>query len=126
MIYKATFNGRSVNASGIFQSIVTHCYGDTSEAAEINLYDRYEHISNLKLVESPITTVGECKPNDRIYRVENGQLTGHIDPHNSFYVVSEKSDIVCSGEYANHVTCRNGAGILVPIHPSLTCIVSND
>jgi len=126
MIYKATFNGRTVDASGIFYPIQTHCYGDTPEQAGAELYNRYEHITNLKLYERPPTTVGECSVNDRIYMIESGRLIGHVKPHESFYVVCEKSDIVCFGEYADHVTCRNNGGIIVPVHKSMTCIVAKD
>lgn len=124
MIYFAQFHGRQKNANGIFYPIQTHCYGDDPAAAELQLYDNWEHISRLELSPRPIVTVGDCLPGDRIYRVENGRLIGAEKPHESAYTVLEKNEIVCSGEYANHVTCQNGGGIAVPLHPSLECIVA--
>jgi hypothetical protein len=124
MIYAAKFTGRKLYASGIMYPISTHCYGDNEEAARIGLYDRYQNIMGLKLELRPIVTVGECKVGDSIYRVENERLVGHITPHESAYQVCEKSDIVCSGAYANHITCRNSAGILVPVAADMQCIVT--
>lgn len=126
MIYAAKFVGRLKGAIGIFYPISTHCYGDNPEAARLNLYDRYDHIQQLRLESRPIVTVGECSPGDTIYRVEDTRLIGADKPHESFYVVEMPNEIVCSGEYANHVCCRNGAGILVPVAAELQCIVAKE
>lgn len=124
MIYAATFLGRNLNALGVSHPQSTHCYGENEEQARINLYDRFEHISQLRLSPRPIVKVGDTKPGDRFYRVEDGKLIGHINPHESAYKVEPRSEIICSGEYANHITCRNSAGILCPVAPDLDCIVT--
>ena len=124
MIYAAKFTGRLLFASGIMYPISTHCYGENEEAAQLQLYEDHQDIMGLKLELRPIVTVGDCKVGDHIYRVENERLVGHITPHESSYQVCDKSDIVCSGAYANHITCRNSAGILVPVATDMPCIVT--
>lgn len=123
MIYRARFEGRNIDAQGVFRPFTTYCYGDDLEEARLDLYKHFEHIHHLSLRQVSVVRVGECEPGDHIYRVENGRLIGATDPHNSFYVVKEHNNLVCSGAYANHVTCRNGAGVLVPLAPDLECIV---
>lgn len=49
--YTAIFTGRQVGAIGITYYIVTEVKGENEEKATIALYDRYEHISGLKLEE---------------------------------------------------------------------------
>lgn len=49
--YKATFVGRRVLAIGITHRVETEVNGIDPEDARLNLYDRYEHISNLELTE---------------------------------------------------------------------------
>lgn len=85
-----------------------------------------EYIFHLRLDIRPIVTVGKCKVGDRIYRVENERLVGQIMPQESMYQVCEKSNIVCSGDYAEHITCQNSAGVLVPVAADMFCIVARD
>ena len=47
--YTARFTGRKVSAIGITYYIVTQVDGENEENAALNLYDRYEHISGLRL-----------------------------------------------------------------------------
>ena len=47
--YNATFTGRTRGAIGKFYPIRTTVSGENKEKARHNLYDRYEHISNLTL-----------------------------------------------------------------------------
>lgn len=49
--YKATFTGREVNAIGIFYKIETITEGNTEDEARLKLYEKYEHIQELKLIE---------------------------------------------------------------------------
>ena len=49
--YKATFYGRKVGAIGIRYLIEDTVSADNKEAARLKLYDKYEHISDLKLKE---------------------------------------------------------------------------
>ena len=49
--YRARFNGRVDGAIGITYSISTEVEGDSVQDAMMNLYRRYEHISNLELTE---------------------------------------------------------------------------
>ena len=49
MQYQATFTGREVGAIGKFYPITATTQGDNEEQARLNLYDRYEHITGLKL-----------------------------------------------------------------------------
>lgn len=51
--YKAAFCGRKVGADGIRYLIETTVEADNKESANLRLYDQYEHISDLKLVEIP-------------------------------------------------------------------------
>jgi hypothetical protein len=50
-IYKATFMGRQKGAIGIFYKITDTVEADNREDANLKLYDNYEHISLLQLVE---------------------------------------------------------------------------
>ena len=49
--YLATFIGRKVGAIGIRYQISVMVEAANKEAAELRLYDSYEHISNLELKE---------------------------------------------------------------------------
>ena len=49
--YHARFQGRTVGAIGIVYMISADVTGDTPEAARLRLYDRFEHIQALRLVE---------------------------------------------------------------------------
>lgn len=49
--YTARFTGREVGAIGITYYIVTEVNAENEEKATLALYDRYEHISGLKLDE---------------------------------------------------------------------------
>ena len=49
--YDARFYGRGKNAIGIDWFIQTTVTGESRTAANLNLYDRYEHISALTLTE---------------------------------------------------------------------------
>lgn len=47
--YQASFTGRQVGAIGILYKINTTVSGKNKEAANLKLYDRYEHITGLTL-----------------------------------------------------------------------------
>jgi hypothetical protein len=126
MIFAVNFTGRLRNAIGISYPISTHCYGENEEAAILDLYERYDHVQNLRIEPRPVMKVGECSPGDRIYRVEDTRLIGDRQPHESFYTVEPHNEIVCSGTYAGHVCCRNGAGVLVPVAAELECIIARE
>jgi len=49
--YKATFTGRQLGAIGIFYEITDTVEGLNEDDANLNLYDKYEHIMHLKLEE---------------------------------------------------------------------------
>ncbi len=49
--YRADFTGRTVGAIGITYKIKTTVQGDNLGAAQLALYDRFEHISALALTE---------------------------------------------------------------------------
>lgn len=49
--YHAVFTGREVGAIGKFHKIDTVVGGENPKAARLNLYERFEHISGLKLEE---------------------------------------------------------------------------
>ena len=49
--YKVKFYGREKGAIGIRYIIETTVQGKNIEEATLNLYDRYEHISILEMVE---------------------------------------------------------------------------
>ena len=49
--YTATFTGRRVHAIGVCYPVETTVTAETPTAARIALYDRYEHISGLRLQE---------------------------------------------------------------------------
>lgn len=50
--YQASFKGRLVGAIGIFEQFRDTVEAFNYEEARIKLYDKYEHITDLKLVES--------------------------------------------------------------------------
>ena len=50
--YKATFNGRKTGDIGITYPIVTWVHGISITDAELNLLDKYEHITHLSLIFS--------------------------------------------------------------------------
>ena len=58
MEYKATFRGREKDAIGIFYQIDTTVQGNDDEGARLNLYDRFDHVTGLKLerVYPPLTS----------------------------------------------------------------------
>lgn len=115
-IFLAKFNGRKLNACGIMYDIEAYCYGNDATEAHLELYNRYQDISRWKLVEVPIVKVGDCKPNDHIYIVENGRLIGDKKPHESFYMVLKVTD-------SESVLCRGGDGCEVNVRGDLDCIV---
>ena len=117
MIWSAKFTGRKVNAIGIFYPIVTYCYGDNEEAARLDLYERYDHISGLKLEQRPITIIKACQPGDRIYRVVDGKLIGETDPHNSAW------QVVGGEAFPGFVNCMDSAGVTKQLNDGLECIV---
>ena len=125
MIWHAKFTGRKVGSIGIVMPITTYAYGNNKEEAEAYIYEHYEHVMFIKLEHRFIVTVGDCKPGNYIIRIENGKTIGATNPHQSTYRVQEHNPIVCSGEYANHITCRDITGILVPVAADLQCIVEN-
>ena len=49
--YRALFNGRLVGAIGICDYFDVVVEGENEEQARLNLYDKYEHILGLSLVE---------------------------------------------------------------------------
>lgn len=52
MKYIASFIGRKAGAIGRFYPITAETHGDNEDEARLNLYDRYEHIQQLKLTRS--------------------------------------------------------------------------
>ena len=49
--YKAIFRGREAGAIGIFYSIYAEVEAENKKAAELKLYEKYEHITRLDLRE---------------------------------------------------------------------------
>lgn len=49
--YRAVFQGRAKGALGIFYPMSTEVTAENEEAARLRLYDRFEHISSLRLTE---------------------------------------------------------------------------
>ena len=49
--YSAEFSGREKGAIGICHNIKTEIEGGNPEEAQENLYEKFEHIQNLKLIE---------------------------------------------------------------------------
>ncbi len=49
--YRVSFNGRLSGAIGIFYEISDNVFGKDIEDAKRNLYEKYEHISSLKIKE---------------------------------------------------------------------------
>jgi hypothetical protein len=49
MQYKATFTGREVGAIGKFYPITAVAKGKNEEEARLNLYEKWDHITGLKL-----------------------------------------------------------------------------
>ena len=47
--YKCTFRGRKVNAIGIFYKIAIFIEANNIEEVNEKLYEKYEHISELKI-----------------------------------------------------------------------------
>ena len=47
--YKAIFDGRKIGAIGVSGSITTEVKGENPEHARLKLYDRFDHIHQLKL-----------------------------------------------------------------------------
>lgn len=47
--YNAIFKGRKKGAIGILYPICDDCCGNNEEEARLELYNRWEHISDLKL-----------------------------------------------------------------------------
>ena len=54
MRWTATLIGRNRGAIGIFYPMTTTVEGDTEEQAQLNLYERYEHLSHLRLTPEPV------------------------------------------------------------------------
>ena len=61
MRFRAKFNGRKLNAIGVMYDIKAICEGDNLEQAKFDLYNRYEHITKLRL--KPIVVLGESDGN---------------------------------------------------------------
>lgn len=57
--YRATFTGRLKNAIGIFYTITDYVTAEDEKAANLKLYDKYDHVMFLKL------ELCEEKPNAR-------------------------------------------------------------
>lgn len=51
--YYAKFNGRQVGAIGRFHTISTTVEAEDLERAKLALYERYEHITSLRLIGCP-------------------------------------------------------------------------
>lgn len=49
--YRATFTGRKIGALGVSYRIETEVMGNDEDRARINLYDKFEHIKELRLCE---------------------------------------------------------------------------
>ncbi|TAL44873.1 MAG: hypothetical protein EPN91_03575 [Salinibacterium sp.] len=79
--YYAKFNGRQVGAIGKFYAISTTVEAEDLEAAKYALYERYEHITSLRMVGCPCG--GFLGPDDAYVHAEScerqgGRLT-HLD-----------------------------------------------
>ena len=88
--FKASFSGRQNGAIGIYYHIDTIVNGTDQEQARINLYDRFEHIHLLDLVD--ITLNIKVSDHDkticiRFYNERNGF---HLFNNNTFKVDSPK------------------------------------
>lgn len=49
--YTIQFRGRTRNAIGIFYTIVDSVIAENKEQAELKLYDKYEHIIQVKILK---------------------------------------------------------------------------
>jgi hypothetical protein len=49
--YLVYFTGRLSGSIGICYKIETDCFGDSEEKAISNLYDRFEHITDLTIIK---------------------------------------------------------------------------
>lgn len=67
--YHARFYGRTRGAIGIFHPCEAFVQGDDPKSARLTLYDDYEHISGLNLVELPIRYVPTYKHTDGTRRM---------------------------------------------------------
>lgn len=54
MTFFASFIGRNVGAIGTFYRINTTVEASSSEEARLRLYDRFEHLTDLKLTPYPL------------------------------------------------------------------------
>ena len=54
-LWRVRFKGRKVGAEGIFYEIETIAKGKTIDEALLSLYDKYEHISNVRFDEPIIS-----------------------------------------------------------------------
>jgi hypothetical protein len=117
MIWRAKFTGRRINAIGIFYPIIAFCYGENEKEAELNLYERFEHIQRLTLEPREVTIIKACKVGDKIYRVENGKLIGETDPRNSAWTV------VGGDAFPGFVNCMDAGGTTHQLNDGLQCII---
>lgn len=58
MKYRATFHGRTKGAIGVTYRIHETVDGETREAAERALYERFEHLSDVRLTPLPDESSG--------------------------------------------------------------------
>lgn len=119
-IFAAKFTGRQIGAIGIFYPITAYCNGETADAAHLDLYNRYDHISRLTLTPVPIVTLAECVPEDRICIVENGRLVGDTKPRESDYAIALPANAI-----PGLIPCVAADGTLHHFQPTQTCIVWN-
>ena len=72
--YLARFFGRTNGAIGIRYNIETHVSGKNKEDARIKLYDRFEHISELELLDTNKST-NQSLEHDMRYEYVGGKFS---------------------------------------------------
>ena len=75
--YHAEFIGRTRGAIGIFYTIRTFVEGDTPDAARMALYERYEHIQGLSMMELPIRYVATRINSDGVRQLASAMQGRH-------------------------------------------------
>lgn len=94
--YHAKFIGRTKGAIGVFHLCESFIDGATPDAANLALYDTYEHIVQLSLLELPT----------RYVLVSNGQLWQAMQGRHT-YETAEQAE-----EYLSAVKVNNRPGLV--------------
>ena len=80
--YKATFTGREINSIGINHKVRTTIKGANKENARLNLYENYEHIMNLTLIEQKEQVLSFCVYSQTIRQLPENYLIASFDGNN--------------------------------------------